>query len=348
MTLPVSPLAISLANLQTEFGGSNPISLNEYYAGGSYVVAGTNGFPSAVSTAIPSSGQISLSNFHGAVVSYSLTISSNTQNYNLRTALLAAGYSGSGAFSVTVTINSGVYVWSNSTSLAAFDTGSLTGGTINIINNGFIMGKGGVGGTATNGTGASGGPAMSINQNVTINHTSGTGYIGGGGGGGGSGAAGGGGGAGGGTGGSASGSSGGAGGSLGGTGGNGGGYGSTGGSGGSAGGGGGSWDLKNAPNGSGGGGGRVFPGVGGAGASRPSGTSNTLGGTGGSAGNAGGNGEAAGPGGGGGGWGAAGGTGGNGTGAAISGGSGGKAINTNGNTVTWTSGNSSRVYGAVA
>lgn len=78
MTLPVSPLAISLANLQTEFGGSNPISLNEYYAGGSYVGAGTNGFPSAVSTAIPGSGQISLSNFHGAA-----TVSSQNISYVL-------------------------------------------------------------------------------------------------------------------------------------------------------------------------------------------------------------------------------------------------------------------------
>ena len=52
---------ISLANIQTEFGGSNPISLNEYYAGGLYVPAGTSG----VNGAIPSSGQISFANFYG-------------------------------------------------------------------------------------------------------------------------------------------------------------------------------------------------------------------------------------------------------------------------------------------
>lgn len=49
--------AISLANIQTEFGGSNPIGLSEYYRGGSYV-------PSNV-TAVPTSGAISLSQFYG-------------------------------------------------------------------------------------------------------------------------------------------------------------------------------------------------------------------------------------------------------------------------------------------
>ena len=42
--------AISLANIQTEFGGSNPISLSEYYG---------------VASGVPSSGAIALSNFYG-------------------------------------------------------------------------------------------------------------------------------------------------------------------------------------------------------------------------------------------------------------------------------------------
>lgn len=65
MTLQTSG-AISLADIQTEFGGDGSISLSEYYAGGSYVPAGTNGYPGNVSTAIPSSGAISFSNFYGA------------------------------------------------------------------------------------------------------------------------------------------------------------------------------------------------------------------------------------------------------------------------------------------
>lgn len=53
--------AITLQNVQTEFGGSNPIGINEYYAGGSYVPSGTSGTYGSV----PSSGTISLQNFYG-------------------------------------------------------------------------------------------------------------------------------------------------------------------------------------------------------------------------------------------------------------------------------------------
>lgn len=60
MTLPSSG-PLSLSDIQTEFGGSNPISLSEYYAGGAYVPAGTTGTFGAV----PSSGTISLRNFYG-------------------------------------------------------------------------------------------------------------------------------------------------------------------------------------------------------------------------------------------------------------------------------------------
>ena len=60
MALPSSG-PLTLADIQTEFGGSNPISLNEYYAGGAYVPAGTSGTYGAV----PSSGTISIRNFYG-------------------------------------------------------------------------------------------------------------------------------------------------------------------------------------------------------------------------------------------------------------------------------------------
>lgn len=58
MPLPQSG-PISLANIQTEFGGANPIALSEYYKGGSYV-------SSYVTASIPQSGTISLSQFYGA------------------------------------------------------------------------------------------------------------------------------------------------------------------------------------------------------------------------------------------------------------------------------------------
>jgi len=49
---------VSLADLQTEFGGSAPTQLSEYYRGGSA------GVPSSVS-AVPTSGEIQFSDFYG-------------------------------------------------------------------------------------------------------------------------------------------------------------------------------------------------------------------------------------------------------------------------------------------
>lgn len=72
MAIPSSG-AISLTTVQTEFGGSNPISLSEYYAGGAYVPAGTTGTYGAV----PSSGTISLRNFYGTS---NAVVSINNQN----------------------------------------------------------------------------------------------------------------------------------------------------------------------------------------------------------------------------------------------------------------------------
>lgn len=61
MTTPTGP--ISLGDVQTEFGGSNPIGMDEYYRGGTYVnstvAAGTSGNP------IATSGAIQLGDFRG-------------------------------------------------------------------------------------------------------------------------------------------------------------------------------------------------------------------------------------------------------------------------------------------
>ena len=77
MALPSSG-PLTMADIQTEFGGSNPISLSEYYAGGSYVPAGTSGTYGAV----PSSGAISIRNFYGttkATVNFiNVTVTSTT------------------------------------------------------------------------------------------------------------------------------------------------------------------------------------------------------------------------------------------------------------------------------
>ena len=62
MALPNSG-PLSLSSIQGEFGGSNPISLSEYYRGGPLVASLPNTSP------IPSSGAIAVSNFYGTSAS---------------------------------------------------------------------------------------------------------------------------------------------------------------------------------------------------------------------------------------------------------------------------------------
>ena len=50
---------ISLQDIQTEFGGSTPVSLNQYYRGGGLVP------DIAANSNIPTSGPISLNQFNG-------------------------------------------------------------------------------------------------------------------------------------------------------------------------------------------------------------------------------------------------------------------------------------------
>lgn len=64
MTTPTG--TITMADIQTEFGGSNPIALNEYYAGGAYVPAGTTG--------VPSSGTISMNDLRGKSKTVPVTV----------------------------------------------------------------------------------------------------------------------------------------------------------------------------------------------------------------------------------------------------------------------------------
>ena len=53
--------AIAMSEIQTEFGGSNPISMSEYYGDGSYV---SDGAADGDGNAIPESGAISISHFY--------------------------------------------------------------------------------------------------------------------------------------------------------------------------------------------------------------------------------------------------------------------------------------------
>jgi hypothetical protein len=55
-----------MQDIQTEFGGAPPIGLDEYYAGGLYVPAGTSG--------VPSSGTISMDNLRGKTKTTPITV----------------------------------------------------------------------------------------------------------------------------------------------------------------------------------------------------------------------------------------------------------------------------------
>jgi hypothetical protein len=188
-----------------------------------------------------------------------ITLSSNTNIYDLNTtALSTAGYTYvAGYTDISLTVNSGVYLYSSSTSTPALQVRAFdSSDTVSVINNGYIMGMGGDGGNG-NGTlyglgsvGQDGGNAIDLERTVSITNNS---YIAGGGGGGAGAYSSGGGGAGGGTGGTS--------------------YigasnlipGGAGGDPGSAGSNGSRLSLNDWRKGSGGGGGRILPGTGGIG-----------------------------------------------------------------------------------
>ena len=187
MAIPSSG-PITLTDIQTEFGGTNPIGLSEYYAGGGLVPTGTIGTYGAV----PSSGAIALRNFYGASNLFTFSLTSGT-DLNLRTQALAAGWNGTA--SLLATIPAGNLIQASSTGVYALTiNGSFPAG-VTLVNNGTIEGRGGDGGTggaafnssaspAAPGTG--GGPALLVSVASTINNASGV--ISGGGGGGGGGA----------------------------------------------------------------------------------------------------------------------------------------------------------------
>ena len=173
MALPSSG-TLSLAQIQTEFGGSNPISLSEYYRGGPYVTTNNTG--------VPTSGSISISNFYGAVKQFAFTISSNLSTpQNLRTLALAAGWNGSDALLATLGTN--VIISSDTTGSPALTiNGSFPNG-LGFVNNGYVVGMAGTGGLSGT-VGNPGGTALTVSSVVSITNN---GVLAGGGGGGGAG-----------------------------------------------------------------------------------------------------------------------------------------------------------------
>ena len=171
MPLPTTgPLSLSAVNTELGRPATATISLGET------TVRALAGVPS---------GPIGKANLRGKSAQFSHTISVHQLHLNLRSYLLGQGWNGASA--ARVTIAPGVYVWSDSTATPALDMGGAFPGGLTLINNGFIMGKGGDGGylqadRVTYVAPTPGGPAIALTGPISIDNAGG--YIGGGGGGG--------------------------------------------------------------------------------------------------------------------------------------------------------------------
>ena len=173
---------------------SGAISLNEIHieAGGSSGSQASLNDSDIRGLIDKSSGaQMSFSEWYGASAEVPLTSGGTVNGQAQRQEITVSNFISSGG---TLRIPSNIWVWSDSTSTAALTIDI----SCTIINEGKIIGKGGVGGhgntTISNstsnalGNGADGGPAIKINSGVsgvTITNSSGA-FIAGGGGGGGS------------------------------------------------------------------------------------------------------------------------------------------------------------------
>jgi len=152
--------ALSFAtDIVGEFADSAPHSMSEFYGGGDKVPAGAN-------PGVATSGTINFNSFYDCVAATVLTISSNTNDYNIGTACIAAG--GDKATPVILTINAGVTVGSTASTIPAMktDTGWSSGVSITITNNGSIVGSTGSN-TSSTASGGSGGRGGGCYQTVT-------------------------------------------------------------------------------------------------------------------------------------------------------------------------------------
>lgn len=116
MALPSSG-ALSLSDIQTEFGGSNPISLSEYYG---------------VDTGVPASGTIAISDFYGTSASSAVTVTiREDQVTNNSTTALRVGYQAS---------NGGDFNYPESTNTGGFNLAFGGIGSTSLITGGNITG----------------------------------------------------------------------------------------------------------------------------------------------------------------------------------------------------------------
>ena len=179
----------SVPGIQTEFGGENPASLSEYYAGGTYVPAGTSGTYGVV----PSAGSpISFRSFYGTQFKFVIDLGSSNhfENFDVAAYALSRNDPWDGIVPIILNVGANVWLWSDTPNTA----GLIISSTVQVLtvnNSGNIIGCGGSGGDATYASGSAidgqdGGSAISnaSSETVTIINALGA-YVAGGGGGGG-------------------------------------------------------------------------------------------------------------------------------------------------------------------
>lgn len=181
MTLPVGQISLSEVNTELSISpASTLITMNDAAV---RTLAGVGG----------SGTTISMQNLQGKASLIALTIAGDTNNFNLHTTAVAAGWSGQ---QLQLTINPGIVVGSTSTgAFALLVPSSLNPApSVTIINNGRVAGRGGNGGLGGRGgppgsplpgtAGALGGNAVFLGRPAIITNN---GTLAGGGGGGGGG-----------------------------------------------------------------------------------------------------------------------------------------------------------------
>jgi hypothetical protein len=132
------------------------VSPTQLLSGGTVTTTGT-GAATRWFHKITSTGYITSLSASTTPFAFAQTISSNTTNYNLQSAAFAAGWNMVAPLIATITINPGVTLYSTSSPTPAFDTGAMpAGSSVNVINNGTIVGASGLGGAGGIGSGNSG------------------------------------------------------------------------------------------------------------------------------------------------------------------------------------------------
>lgn len=176
MTIKASG-SLSIEEIVTEFGGIDPDSLDEYYRGAGLVTENNSG--------VPASGEMSLNVFYSTVSEVTKLITSNVNNLVLSTLFSETDWVNTKP--KIVHIQAGVTVGSTSSGTVACRSGTTVngqpmGGTLLLMNDGYIYGAGGVG---SSGNGGNGGNSFQAEIPMSIDNINGRIYAGGGGGGGG-------------------------------------------------------------------------------------------------------------------------------------------------------------------